>query len=136
VSHDPNKETSAERLARKKEERAAYLRKQEAEAFERENQPRDAEELRNANAEDAHLAENLNAILRGFEGMDSRQFEAALRKTSSRKIKKAGGKSAVRKAYRKKKGCGKTAAVLLLALGSAVGGLTWGAVELAGAVLG
>lgn len=132
MPHDPNKETPAERLARKKRERAAYKEAQERKSFVRDNTPKDDEERRDAEAEDKHLADNLNAILRGFDGMSEQEFKAALRRTSSRKIRKAGGKAKVRKEFKKRNsGC----AVVGLALVSALGAACWGAVELAVAVM-
>lgn len=133
MTYDPNKETNAERIARKKQERKDHVARQEREAFERENQPRDAEEERNAKAEDKHLAENLAAILRAAEGMSAEEFETKLRKTPTRKIKAAGGKAHVRKEFKKKGkgGC----AVVALALVGAAGLIGWGGVELIFAVV-
>lgn len=127
-------------LAWKKAARAEYVRREAEkladrdarEKYDRENQPRDEEEARNALAEDAKLAENLRGILGVVADMDDREF-ADWERRNRRAIRKAGGKSRVRtgRTQARKKGC----AVVGIALVGAASTLLWGAVEIVGQVI-
>lgn len=130
--YDPNKETPDERLARKKQERQAYLEaeRRRAQEDEKEYQPRDKEELRNAEAEDRKFEENLIGIMKIVDGMSDQQFNKWVSK-NTKAVKKAGGKARVKKEFAKKKGCAVVAVALIGGLITAFGGVVWGAVELA-----
>lgn len=119
----------------KRRRRQEYLRQQELKAWERENQPRDDEERRNAEAEDKHLEENLAAILRQTRGMSEQDFGRWVKK-NSRKVRKAGGAGKVKRAHKKAGGCVVIAILLVAAALGALGAGIWGAYEAVAAVIG
>lgn len=78
---------------RDREEGRARRRKldEEAAKFTRENQPRDEEERRNAEAEDKHLAKNWEGIVNSVARMSDADFEKYVKKASTkRKVRRAG----------------------------------------------
>lgn len=86
--------------------RAADQRRarEERKEFERQNQPRDAEEERNAAAEDKHFADNFDALLNQAARMSDKDFEKAVSQGSfKKKMKKAGTNKSKLTAARKKK---------------------------------
>lgn len=84
--------------------RAQQREQRSADRFTAQNQPRDAEERRNAAAEDKHLAANFNAIVNSVSKMDDQQFDRYLSR-NRRKVRKAGGRAKVRRARKAKRGC-------------------------------
>lgn len=91
-----------EYLAKKKAEAQEY---REWRKFDKENQPRDNEEARNATAEDASLAENFKGILDAVGKLNDEEYDKYLKRWGTRnKLKKAGtNKNKLTKARQKKK---------------------------------